>query len=169
MLASKKVGGEVQPISKQKRRFGRLPSAPVLLPVSAFGLGLPRPYGPQGRVRAASRSSGTSSRPWRLAAGTFHTRACLTNQYSFALFHENSTWREHCYLTEQISVCRALGGPEGALERRAGRPRPKAIGADRHRGEQPSPKGRRLEAPEGVDRPERSEGNAQFYFFIFVQ
>jgi hypothetical protein len=58
-------GGEVQAVSKLYSRAGRLPSASVLLTVSAAGLGLPRPYAALRRVRAASCSSTTSSRPWR--------------------------------------------------------------------------------------------------------
>ena len=42
-------------------------AAAALLPVSAFGLGPPRPYGPQGRVRAAPRSNAASSPAWRRA------------------------------------------------------------------------------------------------------
>jgi hypothetical protein len=47
------------------RRF----AAAALLPVSAAGLGLPRPYAAARRVRAAPRSSAASSPAWRADIG----------------------------------------------------------------------------------------------------
>jgi hypothetical protein len=58
--------GRYRPSQNSREDLGAPPKpAAALLPVSTFGLGLPRPYAVLRRVQAASRSNATSSPSWR--------------------------------------------------------------------------------------------------------